>query len=139
MKITTQPIEGGIPLEAQIGAIDDTLAIRSGQVEDSSVDSYTLELLRGQNEAAKKFGQESVEYLLATAEEDVGACESELADLIYAALIMARSRGKAARLGNVIGILIARNEASTISFGETIFSATTEDPAVIAPVAESEQ
>jgi len=94
-----------------IDRIDETLALRSDQLDDPSVTSYTLGLLRNQNEAGKKFGQEAAEVMMAVCGEDgIDAVEGEIADLVYASLVLARSRGKAARLNNVLGILIGRNE-----------------------------
>jgi len=91
--------------------IDATLARRSSQCGDRSVTSPTLELLRDPNLAGKKAGEEFAETLMAIfGDGTVAECESELADLIYAQLVAARSRNKPAELGNVIRILVGRNQ-----------------------------
>lgn len=92
-------------------AIDDTLEMRARQIGEVGVQSYTLDLLRDPNEADKKFGSEVAEVLTAIntgrATETV---EGEIADLLYASLVAARSRGKGVRLSAVLGELIARNQ-----------------------------
>ena len=94
-----------------IDHIDETVALRSDQIGDQDVTSYTLGLLRDPNKAGKKFGEEAAEVMMAVCGEDsIEAVEGEIADLIYAGLVLAHSRGKTVRLGNVLGILIARNE-----------------------------
>ena len=102
---------GGSDFSSAIDRIDATLTMRSGQIADPEVSSYTLALLRDPNEAGKKFGQEAAEVMMAVCgEEDVTAVESEIADLVYASLVVARSRRQPARLANVLAILVARNE-----------------------------
>ncbi|HUY84899.1 MAG TPA: ATP phosphoribosyltransferase [Candidatus Dormibacteraeota bacterium] len=96
---------------AAIGRIDTTLARRSLQLDDRSVTSPTLELLRDPNLAGKKAGEEFAETLMAIfGNGTVAECESELADLIYAQLVAARSRNKPVELGNVIRVLVGRNQ-----------------------------
>lgn len=93
-----------------IDRIDATLAGRSSQLGDKSVDSPTLKLMRDPNLAGKKAGEEFAETLMAIFGNGPTAdCESELADLIYTQLVAARSQGKPAQLGNVIRILVDRN------------------------------
>lgn len=96
-----------------IDKIDAVLARRSIQASaGKTTDSYTVSLMRDANEAGKKAGEEFSEVMMAIAGSgDVSECESEIADLTYAQIVAAYSRGKPVRLGNVIRILIKRNRA----------------------------
>lgn len=95
---------------SDIDRIDAVLAQRSEQVNDKSAKSYTLGLMRDANKAGKKAGEEFGEVMMAIAGDgNTADCESEIADLTYAQLVAAYSRGKPAKLGNVIRILIDRN------------------------------
>jgi phosphoribosyl-ATP pyrophosphohydrolase len=85
-------------------------------MDDPSVDSYTLGLLRDPNMAGKKLGEEVLELAMAVTTDEEGetqASEEEIADILYASLVFARSRGREVRLGNVLGILVGRNERKT--------------------------
>jgi phosphoribosyl-ATP pyrophosphohydrolase len=91
-----------------IGRIDAVLAARNRR--DAPRGSYTAALMRDANAAGKKAGEEFAEVMMAIAgDADTAACESEIADLTYAQLVAAYSRGKPARLGNVLRTLIDRN------------------------------
>jgi ATP phosphoribosyltransferase len=95
-----------------IDRIDTVLATRNRQLSDRAVNSYTLSLMRDANEAGKKAGEEFGEVMMAIAGSgDTADCESEIADLTYAQLVAAYSRGKPARLGNVLRILVERNRS----------------------------
>lgn len=96
---------------SDIDQIDATLAKRSSQINDKSTKSYTLALMRDANKAGKKAGEEFGEVMMAIAgDADTAQCESEIADLTYAQLAAAYSRGKPVKLGNVLSILIDRNK-----------------------------
>ena len=93
-----------------IGRIDATLSRRSLQVNDSAANSYTLGLMRDDNKAGKKAGEEFSEVLMAIfGDGSIKDCESEIADLIYAQIISAYSRNKPVKLENIISMLIERN------------------------------
>lgn len=93
-----------------IDRIDATLARRTAQINDQTVNSPTLGLLRDPNLAGKKAGEELAEVLMAAfGPGTVRDCEGEIADSIYTQLVAARSRGKPVELGNVIRVLIDRN------------------------------
>ncbi len=97
-----------------IDQIDATFAQRSLQTADLSADSYTLKLLRDSNQAGKKAGEEFGEAMMAIfGEGGIADCEGEIADLIYAQLAAANSRNKPVKLGNIINILIERNQPRT--------------------------
>ncbi|MCA9327564.1 phosphoribosyl-ATP diphosphatase, partial [Candidatus Saccharibacteria bacterium] len=98
-------------LGGQVVRIDDTLDERTAQIEDTAVQSYSLGLLRDPNKALKKFGEEVMEFVQAVIEEPEKDVEQELADLMFGALILARSREKDVSLESVLRILVARNEA----------------------------
>jgi ATP phosphoribosyltransferase len=99
-----------------IESIDAVLRQRSEQVNDESVKSYTLGLMRDANKAGKKAGEEFGEVMMAIAGDGGTAdCEGEIADLTYAQLVAAYSRGKPAKLGNVLRILIDRNQGGSRS------------------------
>lgn len=95
---------------AAITGIDEVLERRRRQIPDKSAKSYTLSLMRDANEAGKKAGEEFGEFMMAVSgDADTVDCENEIADLTYAQLVAAYSRGKPAKLSNVIRILIERN------------------------------
>lgn len=95
-----------------IDEIDATLAKRNSQINDESAKSYTLALMRDPNLAGKKAGEEFGEVMMAIAgDADTAQCESEIADLTYAQLAAAYSRDKPVKLGNVLRILIDRNQS----------------------------
>lgn len=98
---------------ADIQAIDERFRTRADQVGDQTIDSYTLRLMRDVNLAGKKAGEEVAEIAMAIfGDGDVPACEGELADLIYAQMAAAYSKGKPVSLSNVMQILIDRNNTA---------------------------
>lgn len=105
------PAATGTLSYGDIERIDRILADRNLKVSDMSTKSYTLALMRNANEAGKKAGEEFGEVMMAIAGNgDTADCESEIADLTYAQLVAAYSRGKPAKLTNVIRILVDRNQ-----------------------------
>ncbi len=97
---------------AGVCGIDAMLDRRSDQIGDLTIDSGTLDLMRDPNAATKKFGSEGAELLQAAIEGPASACEFETADLVYAALVVARSRRKRVSLEGVLRELLVRNKAS---------------------------
>ena len=94
-----------------INRIDATLRRRSLQINNPAISSYTLGLMRNDNKAGKKAGEEFSEVLMAIfGNGDTKDCESEIADLIYAQLVSAYSRSKPVKLDNIMRILVERNQ-----------------------------
>ncbi len=94
-----------------VDLIDKTFAARSAQIDDITKLSPTLGLLRDPNKAGKKAGEEFSEALMAIfGNGTVAECENEIADLIYSLLAAGRSQNKTVKLGNILRILIDRNE-----------------------------
>ena len=96
---------------AWIAEIDATFDDRMAELDDPSKESYSLGLLRNPNKAVKKLGEEVMEFVQAAIERDVPATEEELADVVFAGIAMARSRGKQISIERVTRILVARNQA----------------------------
>lgn len=94
-----------------IAQIDETFSERRAQIEDETMASYTLGLLRNPNKALKKFGEETLEFTQAVLEEDLTTTEEELADLIFGGITLALARGKNVSLERVMDVLVARNQA----------------------------
>lgn len=94
-----------------IDRIDATLASRNSQLYNKLAVSPTLKLMRNSNLAGKKAGEEFAEVMMSVFGTGTTAdCEGEMADSIYAQLVAARSRAKPVELGNIIRILIDRNQ-----------------------------
>jgi phosphoribosyl-ATP pyrophosphohydrolase len=109
MEVIQERLPSDIPTAAVV-RVDTTLDTRETQIPDPMVDSPTLSLLRDPNKAGKKFGEEQAEFLMAVCgEADAQDCEAELADVVRAALVFARSKGKRVRLSGVVTELIQRN------------------------------
>lgn len=104
---------------ATIRRIDTTLDARSEQIPDLTAGSYTLELLRDPNAAVKKFGSEAAEVIQASLEESALQGELETADLVYAALVLARSRRKRVSLERVLRELARRNQEPSPEYSTT--------------------
>ncbi len=67
------------------------VAERAGAAPEQS---WTARLLAGgPSRAAKKFGEEAVEFVIAVAEGEKGPVVSEAADVLYHLLVGLRSRG----------------------------------------------
>ncbi|MDB5641814.1 MAG: phosphoribosyl-ATP diphosphatase [Hyphomicrobiales bacterium] len=68
--------------------IDDLVAIIQSRVAGSAQTSYTKTLLdKGAVHCAKKFGEEAVEFVIATTQADDAAITAEAADVIYHLLV----------------------------------------------------
>ena len=71
--------------------LDDTIAARKGGDPSSS---YTAQLLAGGVErAARKFGEEAVETVIAAMQGDADALAAESADLLYHWLVLLAAAG----------------------------------------------
>ena len=71
--------------------LDDTIAARKGGDPSSS---YTAQLLAGGVErAAKKFGEEAVEVVVAAVQADPDALAAESADMLYHWLVLLAAGG----------------------------------------------
>ncbi len=78
-------------LAAALQRLDDTIAARKGA--DPST-SYTAQLLSGGPErAAKKFGEEAVEAVIAAVGQDADALAAESADVLYHWLVLMAATG----------------------------------------------
>lgn len=76
--------------------------------------SYTKSLLEaGVGRAAKKFGEEAVEAVIAASQNDGGALAAEAADVLYHLLVMLRCAD--VPLTNVMAILEARTGQSGLA------------------------
>ena len=85
-----------------------TIALRAGA---SSEKSYTRSLLeKGPRGAAKKFGEEAVEFVIAAVGQSDDALRAEAADVLYHLLVVLEARGVA--LGDVVSELERRTTRS---------------------------
>lgn len=98
-------------LGSEVEQIDATVDERVAQIQDETVRSYSLGLLRDPNKAAKKLGEEFLEFVQAVNREEVAAIEQELADLVFAALTFARANGKNVSFLKTIQVETFRNRA----------------------------
>jgi phosphoribosyl-ATP pyrophosphohydrolase len=101
------------PLDRLRFGVDRTLSERVVQLGDPGLTSYTLERLRNPNLAVKDFGEEQAEFLEAVIGGKPTATD-ELADLLFAGLVLAKANGRDVRLAEVIRILEERNIASSL-------------------------
>jgi phosphoribosyl-AMP cyclohydrolase / phosphoribosyl-ATP pyrophosphohydrolase len=76
-----------------VAELDAVIARRAGTSDEGDVKSYTRRLLADRNLRMKKIGEESVELVLALADEDNPRAKEEAADLIYHVLVALRSAG----------------------------------------------
>jgi phosphoribosyl-ATP pyrophosphohydrolase len=73
--------------------LDDLAAIVAARAGATAEKSYTKSLLEaGPARAAKKFGEEAVEAILAAAAEDRAALIRESADVLYHLIVLLRAR-----------------------------------------------
>ncbi len=80
-------------LASALQRLDDTIAARRGADPSSS---YTAQLLAaGVERAAKKFGEEAVEIVIAAVQGDGDALAAESADLLYHWLVLLAAAGVA--------------------------------------------
>ena len=85
-----------------------TIALRAGA---SSEKSYTRSLLeKGPRGAAKKFGEEAVEFVIAAVGQSEEALRAEAADVLYHLLVVLKSREVA--LADVLAELEKRSARS---------------------------
>jgi phosphoribosyl-ATP pyrophosphohydrolase len=69
-------------------SLDDLDEIIKSRAAASADSSYTKSLLdRGQVHCARKFGEEAVEFVIATTQADSAAITSEAADVVYHLLV----------------------------------------------------
>lgn len=74
--------------------LDDLAAIISARADADAAASYTKSLLdAGPARAAKKFGEEAVEVVIAAVEGNVQGITQESADLLYHLLVVWHQRG----------------------------------------------
>jgi phosphoribosyl-ATP pyrophosphohydrolase len=74
-------------------SLDDLAAIIATRAGSTAAQSYTKSLLEaGPSRAAKKFGEESVEAVIAAIEGDRIALIKESADVLYHLVVLLRSR-----------------------------------------------
>ena len=86
----------------------ETIALRAGA---SSEKSYTRTLLeKGTRGAAKKFGEEAVEFVIAAVSQSEEALRAEAADVLYHFLVVLKAREVS--LGEVLGELERRTARS---------------------------
>jgi phosphoribosyl-ATP pyrophosphohydrolase len=91
--------------------IDDLAKIIALRAQASSDKSYTRSLLeKGPRGAAKKFGEEAVELVIAAVGQDDDALRAEAADVLYHLLVLLKSREVS--LGEVLAELERRTARS---------------------------
>lgn len=74
-------------------SLEDLEAMIAARAEASPDTSWTARLLAGGVErAAKKFGEEAIELVLAAAGEDNGAVAAEAGDVLYHLLVLLKAR-----------------------------------------------
>ncbi len=92
-------------------SLDNLAALISARAQSTSSASYTKSLLEaGPARAAKKFGEEAVELVIAAVEGDRNAVVSESADVLYHLLVVLHLSG--ASLSDVLVELQSRTVQS---------------------------
>lgn len=92
-------------------SLDDLARIVAERASASADKSYTRSLLeKGPAGAAKKFGEEAVEFVIAAASQDDLALRAEAADVLYHLLVVLQARG--VRLADVLAELEHRTQRS---------------------------
>jgi phosphoribosyl-ATP pyrophosphohydrolase len=95
-------------LAEQLRALAETIEVRRGADPSSS---YTAKLLaRGPAQAAKKFGEEAVELVIAATQGDAQQIAAESADVLYHWLVLLAASGVTA--GEVAEALARRQGVS---------------------------
>jgi phosphoribosyl-ATP pyrophosphohydrolase len=88
-------------------SLDDLAAIIAARAAATADKSYTRALLdKGAAGAARKFGEEAVELIIAATAEDAAALRAEAADVLYHLLVVLQARG--VELTDVLGELERR-------------------------------
>ena len=91
--------------------LDDLAAIVAQRANSTAASSYTKSLLdAGVARAAKKFGEEAVEAVIAAVEGDHAALANESADVLYHLLVLLQAGG--VTLGEVMAVLEGRTSRS---------------------------
>jgi phosphoribosyl-ATP pyrophosphohydrolase len=92
-------------------SLDDLARIIAERAAISAEKSYTRSLLdKGPKGAAKKFGEEAAEFVIAAVSEDEAAVRAEAADVLYHLLVALHARG--VRLAEVLAELERRTQRS---------------------------
>jgi ATP phosphoribosyltransferase len=107
------PNKAQAPLDRLRFSVDQTLSERAAQLGDPGLTSYTMERLRNPNLAIKDFGEEQAEFLEAVINGKPTAAD-ELADLLFAGLVLSTANGGDVKLSDVIRILEERNVVSSL-------------------------
>jgi ATP phosphoribosyltransferase len=107
------PNKSPAPLNRSFYSVDTALEERVRQATDPTLSSYTIERLRNPNQAVKDYGEETAEFLDAVIRGSDSAA-NELADLIFAGLVLSRANGGQVTLAEVTQILETRNGSSSL-------------------------
>jgi phosphoribosyl-ATP pyrophosphohydrolase len=92
-------------------SLDDLARIIAERASASAEKSYTKSLLdKGPKGAAKKFGEEAAEFVIAAVSEDETALRAEAADVLYHLLVALETRG--VKLADVLAELERRTRRS---------------------------
>jgi phosphoribosyl-ATP pyrophosphohydrolase len=92
-------------------SLDDLARIIADRAAAAADKSYTRSLLdKGAKGAAKKFGEEAVEFVIAAVAEDNSALRAEAADVLYHFLVVLEARG--VKLADVLAELERRTQRS---------------------------
>jgi phosphoribosyl-ATP pyrophosphohydrolase len=90
LEIGLHNMENVEKLTTVLARLETTIAARQGADPKSS---YTAQLLADPARAAKKFGEEAVETVIAAVQGDADALAAESADLIYHWLVLLAASG----------------------------------------------
>ena len=92
-------------------SLDDLARIIAERASASAEKSYTKSLLdKGPKGAAKKFGEEAAEFVIAAVSEDEAVLRAEAADVLYHLLVALQARGVG--LAEVLAELERRTQRS---------------------------
>ena len=92
-------------------SLNDLAHLVASRAAASAGSSYTRSLLdKGPAYAARKFGEEAVEAIIAAVEGDIGSLTNEAADVLYHLLVVLQTRG--VPLQQVLDELERRTERS---------------------------
>ncbi len=92
-------------------SLDDLSRIIAERASATAEKSYTRSLLdKGPTGAAKKFGEEAGEVVIAAVAQDEAALRAEAADVLYHLLVVLEARG--VRLADVLAELERRTQRS---------------------------